>query len=256
MSIVFYVHRLLEQLHQGDPEALALVTTRQLWIIPLVNPDGYEYNRVHSPSGGGMMRKNLRPGGNCRLSSDQGVDLNRNYPTCFEHDEDDDGASNDQCREDYRGPEPFSEPETRAIRDFIEQPQALDGGGFDYAFSIALNFHSYGRYINIPYSCRFKQMDDTRFATYRDIAARMSRTNHWPYGRSWEERELYPVNGEASDWMEDAHGIYAMSPEVRSRRWGAGVCVSAPRSPAFSACRLAPSSLTTTAPASGPTGRP
>lgn len=39
-----------------------------------------------------------------------GVDLNRNYPYAFAYN--DEGSSVDPCTDIYRGPEPFSEPET------------------------------------------------------------------------------------------------------------------------------------------------
>lgn len=70
-----------------------------------------------------------------------GVDLNRNYPYMFGND--DDGSSNDPCSEDYRGPEPFSEPETRNIRDFLERWPNI---------KIAVNLHAYGNLFIIPFN--------------------------------------------------------------------------------------------------------
>jgi len=58
-----------------DQIATNLVDNFQLYFLPVVNPDGYEYNRETAPNGGGMWRKNRHNNwdGNC------GVDLNRNY---------------------------------------------------------------------------------------------------------------------------------------------------------------------------------
>lgn len=53
------------------------------------------------------------------------------------------GASQNPCSETYAGPEPFSEPETRALSDFI--------GALDHEIDIYLAFHSYGHYILFPY---------------------------------------------------------------------------------------------------------
>lgn len=84
-----------------------------------------------------------------------GVDLNRNWGVDFGVSEktqiglnarnqyDDCG---DPCGECYRGPEPFSEPETRAIRDFLQANK--DSVKFVY------NFHSNGNMWIYPFNGR------------------------------------------------------------------------------------------------------
>jgi len=47
-----------------------------------------------------------------------GVDLSRNFE--YQWGVDDSGSSPDPCHENYRGSSAFSEPETRALRDFAE----------------------------------------------------------------------------------------------------------------------------------------
>ena len=59
-----------------DPLATYLVDEREIYFVPCVNPDGYEYNRQTNPGGGGLWRKNRRNNGGGSF----GVDLNRNYP--------------------------------------------------------------------------------------------------------------------------------------------------------------------------------
>lgn len=172
----------------------------------VVNPDGYARNeeqQIWERSDTVGQRKNTQPG--CNTEIDNGVDLNRNYDVCFAHDSV--GSSTDICAEDYRGPSPFSEPETQAIRDFVER------SGMN--FSTGLNYHSYGRYFNIPYACEANGLPDkAQLAVFQDMAAEMTRYNHFKYGQPWKESNLYTVNGETSDWMWQKHGVYAMSPEV------------------------------------------
>ena len=131
-----------------------------------------------------------------------GVDLNRNYPLCF--DKDDEGSSNDPCSEMYEGPEPFSEPETRAVRDFMKSKH----------FKTAFNYHSFGRLLLLPYACRSKgeprEPDKSFFHKY---AARLRLRNKFTWGQPWNDG-LYTVNGDAADWMYDELGVYAVSPEV------------------------------------------
>ena len=48
-----------------------------------------------------------------------GVDLNRNFDKEYGS-----YSSDDPCQEDYRGTEAFSEPETRALRDYVLKLQS------------------------------------------------------------------------------------------------------------------------------------
>lgn len=53
----------------------------------------------------------------CRNLDELGVDINRNYG--FKFGIDDMGSSDRHCAEDYRGTGPFSENETKAMRDYV-----------------------------------------------------------------------------------------------------------------------------------------
>ncbi|TYZ57514.1 hypothetical protein PybrP1_004256 [[Pythium] brassicae (nom. inval.)] len=205
-SAVHWDAPLSRDLLNGDLEALHLLFSRQLWFVLVVNPDGYARNeaqQVWERRDSAGQRKNAQPG--CATELDNGVDLNRNYDVCFARDSV--GSSTDVCAEDYRGPRPFSEPETQAIRDLVERP------GMN--FSTALNYHSYGRYFNIPFACEASGLPGkAQLAVFEGMAAEMTRYNRFQYGQPWKESNLYTVNGETSDWMWQAHGVYAMSPEV------------------------------------------
>ena len=44
--------------HYGTDSVITnLVNEREIWFIPMVNPDGYAFNEATSPSGGGLWRK-------------------------------------------------------------------------------------------------------------------------------------------------------------------------------------------------------
>jgi hypothetical protein len=87
---------------------------------PQVNPDGWAWNEEVRPRGGGMKRKNgLRScGRGVRPGPSDGVDLNRNFGFKWGYTKQQ-GSSAQGCAEEYRGAAPFSEPETRAVRDVI-----------------------------------------------------------------------------------------------------------------------------------------
>eukprot|EP00516_Mucochytrium_quahogii_P007022 CAMPEP_0203749396 /NCGR_PEP_ID=MMETSP0098-20131031/3984_1 /ASSEMBLY_ACC=CAM_ASM_000208 /TAXON_ID=96639 /ORGANISM=" , Strain NY0313808BC1" /LENGTH=526 /DNA_ID=CAMNT_0050638451 /DNA_START=794 /DNA_END=2371 /DNA_ORIENTATION=- len=203
MSLLYTLDRILEGYSRKDETTLLLLKTRRLWFLPIVNPDGYVYNEKKHPTGGGMQRKNRNQQG-CSTSSRLGVDLNRNYDVCF--DLTDDGASTNPCQEDYKGPSPFSEPETKAMKKFIEESN----------FTTALNMHSYGKLLLIPYSCQSMHYPDpVDNAYYLKYAKDLSTVNHFQIGRPYEPAiNMYSVNGDAADWMFSKHRIFAASPEV------------------------------------------
>jgi len=83
------------------------------YILPVINPDGYEYTFMSDR----LWRKNRRKVGRSGCS---GVDLNRNFGYRWGGK----GSSTDVCRETFSGSGPFSEPETAAIRNFFDASSA------------------------------------------------------------------------------------------------------------------------------------
>jgi len=195
---LFYFMDWLTDNYGTDPEATALVNNRELYFIPAVNPDGLVYNQQIAPNGGGMQRKNMRE--TC-FSSVDGVDLNRNYSYMWGLD--DTGSSSDGCNETYRGLLPFSEPETQAVRDFVDS----------HNFQIALNYHSYSNLLIYPFGYTYDNpvpQDDLDI--FIEYGEQMVQFNGYALGAGPDL--LYPVNGEACDWMYGVHGIFAYTPEV------------------------------------------
>ena len=91
-----------------------VVNTREIWIMPDLNPDGGEYDIATGSYR--SWRKNRQPNSG---SSNVGTDLNRNWGykwgCCG-------GSSGSTSSETYRGPSAFSAPETQVVRDFVLQP--------------------------------------------------------------------------------------------------------------------------------------
>jgi hypothetical protein len=196
---LFYFMNWLTENYGTDPEATALINSRELYFIPAVNPDGLVYNQQIAPNGGGMQRKNMRE--TCTSSAD-GIDLNRNYSYMWGYDNV--GSSPDGCNETYRGTSPFSEPETQVIKEFVEA----------HNFPIALNYHSYSNLLIYPFgydpSEPIPEEDFSIFVEYGEI---MTQYNGYLLGTGIETVG-YTVNGEACDWMYGEHGIFAYTPEI------------------------------------------
>ncbi len=105
-----------------------LIGGLDLFIIPVLNPDGVNYSH-HDDA---MWRKNRRPSASC-----PGVDPNRNYSIYWGGA----GASGDPCSQDYRGTAAFSESESRNVQYLAEQfPNIL----------VAVDCHSFGEAIYRP----------------------------------------------------------------------------------------------------------
>ncbi|XP_022189224.2 carboxypeptidase B [Nilaparvata lugens] len=110
------------------------------FVCPIINPDGYEYSREFS----NYWRKNRRK----TETGCVGVDLNRNWIYQPEHR----NTSGESCQELYPGPRPFSEPETQAIKTFLDQNRVN--------FKAFLTFHTYGQMIMYPYGYKAELPED------------------------------------------------------------------------------------------------
>ncbi|HEX2312524.1 MAG TPA: M14 family metallopeptidase, partial [Thermomonospora sp.] len=107
------VRRLLHHYVNGygkDAELTRIIDTTDLWFIPVVNVDGYDFTFTE---GNRLWRKNLRDNdGDGQITGQDGVDPNRNFPYKWGYDNE--GSSPVRTSETYRGPSPGSEPETQA----------------------------------------------------------------------------------------------------------------------------------------------
>ncbi len=114
-----------------------LLKTRELWFVPIVNPDGYDYTFQSKATR--LWRKNLRDvNGDGQITNADGVDTNRNWPEKWNYDLE--GASDDPTTETYHGSGPGSEPEVSALRTLERR--------IDPTFQI--DYHSFAQLILYP----------------------------------------------------------------------------------------------------------
>ncbi|MDZ7360073.1 MAG: M14 family zinc carboxypeptidase [candidate division KSB1 bacterium] len=181
-TLIYFMWYMLES-YGSDPTVTNLVDNRELYFVPVVNPDGYVYNQQTNPNGGGLWRKNRRNNGNGTF----GVDLNRNYG--YQWGYNNSGSSPTPSSETYRGTAPFSEPETQAMRNFALSRQ----------FRLANNYHSYGNYLIFPwgYIANFYTPDHSVFLAWGQD---MTQFNNYVEGTA-NQTVGYTVNGEANDWL-------------------------------------------------------
>lgn len=204
-ATIFYMWYLLEN-YATDPKVKAIVDNSELYFIPCVNPDGYIYNNINSPNGGGMWRKNRR----LNLDFTYGVDLNRNYGLNYAFDNI--GSSGVPSSETYRGTGAFSEPETQAVKWFTE----------NHNFSLSLNFHTFNNEMLYPWS-HVKVAytpDSLEFSAYSFFLAN---DNFYRYGTCYQCLG-YVSNGGSDDWMYGEqvtkNKIFAWTPEIGEVQYG------------------------------------
>jgi len=200
MSVIYYMWWLLEN-YGANSEATYLVDNRQMWFIPIVNPDGYVYNQTTNPNGGGFWRKNRRNNG-----GSFGVDPNRNYGPLYMWDSQivPGGSSTSPSSDTYRGPAPFSEPENHAIDNFMRL----------HNVKLCLNYHTYGNYLIYPFGYLARENADSLI--YRDWAYDLTADNRFTNGTD-EQTVAYSTRGTSDDYMygDTTKPItYAMTPEV------------------------------------------
>ena len=200
-ALFYFVDDLLAK-YGTDPLATALLDQRVIYLVPVVNPDGYQINiGSYVSSGGtsfGFWRKNARDNdSNGIINSQDGVDINRNYGYLWGLNNS--GSSGSPTSDVYRGPSAFSEPETRAQRDLISNLRPRT----------ALSFHTYSDlYIHAWGTTTTAPPDSAAFYQWNDQL-----TRHTGYQSGPGPRVLYAVNGDFDDWC---YGDVALKPRVFS----------------------------------------
>ncbi len=177
-----------------DPEATFLVDEREIWFIIIVNPDGFMYNQVQNPNGGGMWRQNRQPHSGC-----YGADNNRNYSYMWGTS----GVSHDPCDgEIFCGPEPFSEYENQHYKAFAESRE----------FVTNISIHSVVGTVLIPWSYddSVQTPDD---ALFREIGEAMTEYNGYSVGQCGEIL-WYNCSGTTCDWLYADQGVFSVCIEV------------------------------------------
>lgn len=184
-----------------------LLNEREIYIAPIVNPDGYVFDRVDGLEGR-MWRKNRRPNGD----GSKGVDLNRNYGFQWGTT----GISHVPSSDTYLGPSPFSEAESQNVKNFVDTQPRL---------KTLITFHSFAEQILYPWSYDSASIAETHpqwaedLRIFKKMSEDMASFNGY---HPQQSSELYPSSGDTGDWAYAEHRIFAFTIELgpRSSREG------------------------------------
>jgi murein tripeptide amidase MpaA len=181
--------------YDRDPAIRAFVDSTELWVVPVVNPDGYQYTWSKDR----YWRKNRRAG--------HGVDLNRNFSIAWGGN----GSSDRKRSETYRGSSAFSENESSALRDLVKRE----------GISRHIDFHAYGQLVLYPWNhSDSPTKDHARYGAIGDDIASAIFAAHGERYRLIRGVELYPAAGTMTDWMYGEAGATSFTVELRPRGRG------------------------------------
>ena len=152
--------------YASDPYIQDLVDNRETWIIPMVNPDGREMTTRYNANG---------------------VDLNRDYGYMWGGE----GGS----------PAPFSQPETKVIRE-----HALDNN-----FVLSLSFHCSGDIVNYIWNYKGEPVED------HDVVVALS-NQYGSHNGYWvvEGYDWYQTRGDTNDFSYGCRGDIDWTIEVQN----------------------------------------
>ena len=180
--------------HEVNPHLIDTLTRNTIYLVPCLNPDGFEYSRTHFS----FWRKNRRD----NKDGTFGVDLNRNFGVRFK-------ASNDTSLNTYGGPAAFSEPETAAIRDFVLAHKNI---------TVALDYHSQGN-VFFP-AHKFNHESEIEGTDLNVLCANMNWEIHKVTGRKYGIHRGKPpanlIHGSGREYYYSL-GILAVVVEVGTR---------------------------------------
>jgi hypothetical protein len=203
VEMAMYLLNELTSKYATDSRIKNIVDTREIWIIPSVNPDGAEFD-VASGSYA-LWRKNRQPNTGTTAI---GTDLNRNWGfqwgCCG-------GSSATPSSETYRGPSAFSAPETQRVRDFVLSRRI---GGVQQ-IKTGIDFHTYAELVLWPYGYTTADTTTTMTADQRNTFASLGQNMAGTNGYTPEQAsDLYIADGAIDDWLWGSQGVFAYTFEM------------------------------------------
>jgi len=194
---------IINELLRNNSQYRDILNGVDFYFLPSANPDGYKFSHTTTR----MWRK---------TRSDQsspigcmGVDPNRN----FEYGYGGPGTSTDKCSDIYRGPNAWSEPETKAIRDFIL-------GNPNINWQVSLSVHSYSQVWISPWGDSYDFPPD--YPAHKALGIAATDALRAVHGTNYEvgtvTELLSPGAGGSDDWAYGLGGFpYSYTVELRDR---------------------------------------
>ncbi|MDW4907104.1 M14 family metallopeptidase [Streptomyces sp. ADMS] len=203
VEMALYLLRNLTSTYATDSRVKAMLDSREIWIVPDLNPDGGEYDIASGQYR--SWRKNRQPNSG---SSNVGTDLNRNWNyrwgCCG-------GSSGSTASATYRGPSAESAPEVKVVADFVRS--RIVGGV--QQIRTGIDFHTYSELVLWPFgyttantTTGMTQDERDAFAT---VGGKMAASNGYTPEQS---SDLYITDGSIDDYLWGSQRIFGYTFEM------------------------------------------
>ncbi len=198
MTTTYYASKFIQD-YDTNPRIHAILDSARIVIIPIGNPDGYTFSWTDQR----YWRKTRRENAN----GSYGVDINRNWG----YEWGGSGSSGSSGSDTYRGTDPFSEPETRTIRDFAKS--------FGDQLAAHMEYHSYSQLVMYPWgysrNAEVPEPDPTYFDHISSEIVTNIESVHGKRYIAQQASDLYPHAGNSPDWFYGELDIPSMLIELR-----------------------------------------
>jgi hypothetical protein len=203
VEMAIYLINLLTDGYTTDSTIKNLVDSREIWILPDVNPDGGEFDIATGSYR--SWRKNRQPNAG---STNVGTDLNRNWDykwgCCG-------GSSGSTSSETYRGSAPESAKEVKVLSDFVRSRNI----GGKQQISVAIDFHTYSELVLWPFGWTFDNTAPGLSAEEEQVFSTMGRAMAQTNGYTPEQSsDLYITDGSIDDYLWGVHKIWSYTFEM------------------------------------------
>ncbi|MEU0007089.1 M14 family metallopeptidase [Streptomyces sp. NPDC006314] len=197
VEMALYLLRELGAGYGTDSRITNIVNSREIWIVPDLNPDGGEYDIATGSYR--SWRKNRQPNSG---SSYVGTDLNRNWNykwgCCG-------GSSGSTSSETYRGSAAESAPEVKVVADFVRS--RVVGG--KQQIKAGIDFHTYSELVLWPFGYTYSDtatgMTADDAATFKAVGQKMAASNGYT---AEQASDLYITDGSIDDYLWGTQKIF------------------------------------------------
>ncbi|MFI0807690.1 M14 family metallopeptidase [Streptomyces echinatus] len=197
VEMALYLLRELGAGYGSDSRITNMVNSREIWIVPDLNPDGGEYDIASGSYR--SWRKNRQPNSG---SSAVGTDLNRNWDykwgCCG-------GSSGSKSSETYRGASPESAPEVKVVADFVRS--RVVGG--KQQIKAGIDFHTYSELVLWPFGWTYNDtatgMTADDAAAFKAVGQKMAASNGYTPEQA---SDLYITDGSIDDYLWGTQKIF------------------------------------------------
>jgi hypothetical protein len=202
LEVAMYILNHIVNNYGTDPDITASVNNKQIWFVPLVNPNGHKivWDNVDT-----WWRKNIRDNNNSNTintGTTDGVDPNRNYGWEWGGA----GTSSNPTDITYCGPSPNSEPEIQAMINMLGS----------HHFVAGITYHSYSELVLYPYGYA-TGVQGPDVAAISNLAIQMANTipkAGGGYYTPMPSYDLYAASGTTDDYAYGQHGIFSYTIEL------------------------------------------